>query len=69
MLQNDDGFRRLAYRHEELYTNETTLTEEWMLVVEALELRMNPGDYSDENLLNLTWQMTDFNKETIKMQL
>lgn len=65
MLQNDEGFRRLAYRHEELVKNETTLTEEWMLVVEALELRMNPGDYSDENLLNLTWQMKDFNKETI----
>jgi len=65
VLQNDEGFRRLAYRHEELVKNETTLTEEWMLVVEALELRMNPGDYSDENLLNLTWQMKDFNKETI----
>ena len=47
--------RDLVYRHEGLIYNDTTLSEEWMLVVEALELRMNPGDYSDENLLNMTW--------------
>ena len=40
-----------------------------MLIVEALELRMNPGDYSDDNLLNLTWQMISFDKEIIKIQL
>lgn len=41
--------------------NDTTYEEEWMLVVEALELKMKPGDYSDENALNLTWYMLDFN--------
>lgn len=45
--------------------NDTTLTEEWMVIVEALELKMNPGDYSDDNLLNLTWQMQSFDKEII----
>ena len=61
--------RQLAYRHKGLYLNETTLEKEWLLVVEALELRMNAGDYSDENALNLTWSMIDFNKDWITIQL
>ena len=61
--------RQLAYRHKGLYLNETTLEKEWLLVVEALELRMNAGDYSDENALNLTWSMIDFNKDQITIQL
>lgn len=70
---SDSGFRRrnareLYYRHEGLYTNETTLEEQWLLVVEALELKMNPGDYSDELKLNMTWEMMDFNEEWIQIQ-
>jgi hypothetical protein len=61
--------RQLYYRHQGWYQNETTLDKEWLLVVEALELRMNPGDYSDENSLNLTWRMIDFNKDWITIQL
>lgn len=40
-----------------------------MLVVEALELKMEPGDYSDENKLNLTWEMINFTEENIYIQL
>lgn len=53
--------RRLYYRHEGWYKNETTTEEEWLLIVEALELKMEPGDYSDELKLNLTWEMLGFN--------
>ena len=41
--------RKLIYRHEGLYKNQTTLDEQWLLVVEALEVRMDPGEFSDEN--------------------
>jgi len=37
--------------------------------VEALELKMKPGDYSDENALNLTWYMLDFDIDWINIQL
>ena len=47
--------RQLIYRHEGVYKNQTTLDEQWLLVVEALEVRMDPGEFSDENQLNLTW--------------
>lgn len=30
---------------------------------------MDPGEFSDENQLNLTWQMVSFDKESIKLQL
>ena len=36
------------------------IKEEWLLIVEALELRVSPGEYSDENRLNLTWEMIDY---------
>ena len=47
----------------------TTQEEEWLLIVEALELRIKPGDYSDENKLNLTWEMLGFSEDWIKIQL
>ena len=53
------------YRYEGLHRNETTQEEEWMLIVEALELKMEPGDYSDENKLNLTWKMLGFTQDWI----
>lgn len=37
--------------------------------MEALELKISPGDYSDENALNITWQMIDYNKNWIQIQL
>ena len=42
---------------------------EWMMVVDALELKMRPGDLSDPQLLRLTWNMLDFNKDDIWIQL
>ena len=39
-----------------------------MLVVEALELKMDPGDFSDENALNMTWEMISFDEDWILIQ-
>ena len=36
--------RSLVYRYEGFYYNETTQEEEWLLIVEALELKMDPGE-------------------------
>ena len=38
---------------------------EWLMVVDALELKMKPGEYSDPLVLDLKWEMLDFNKENI----
>ena len=37
--------------------------------MEALELRMDPGDQSDDAMLNFTWEMLSFNKQMITIQL
>ena len=45
------------------------IKEEWLLIVEALELRVSPGEYSDENRLNLTWEMIDYTESQLYLQL
>lgn len=70
-FDSDDGFRRgrqLYYQYEGPFLNETSLEEQWMLVVEALELKMDPGDFSDENALNMTWEMISFDEDWILIQ-
>ena len=53
----DHNSRQLVYRHEGLYTDLETQKEQWQLIVEALELRINAGEYSEETMLNFTWEM------------
>ena len=42
---------------------------EWLMVVDALELKMKPSEFSDPLVLDLQWEMLDFNREQIWIQL
>ena len=42
---------------------------EWLLVVDALELKLAPGENSNSAVLKLTWEMLNYSKETIWIQL
>ena len=59
----------MVYRYEGLFVDDVTLEENWLLIVEALELRLEPGDYSDPAKLNFTWEMRAYNEGTIVIQL
>ena len=39
------------------------------MVVDALELKLRPGEFSDPLVLDLQWEMLDFNREQIWIQL
>ena len=39
------------------------------MVVDALELKMRPSEYSDPLVLDLQWEMLDFNRDQIWIQL
>ena len=66
---NRERRRNLIYRHEGFYKNETavdTYSEgEWLLILEALELRVLAGEQSDSNSLNLTWEVYSFSKQRL----
>ena len=49
MFENDDA--------EPMY--------EWFLIMEALEIKVNPSNFSDERYVNLTWTINDFNSGEI----
>ena len=62
--------RNLIYRHEGWYKNQTVTEEveskeEWLLVLEALELRVVPGEESDSNRLNLTWEVFSISEQRL----
>lgn len=64
--------RSLIYRHEGWYTphNSTAADEaQWLLILEALELQVVPGEYSDQQYLNLTWEVLSYSDAQIKLQL
>ena len=52
--------RQLSYRYFDIYDNFEEVPE-WYLIVEALELRVLPGDPTTEpNSLNFTWECVSY---------
>ena len=42
---------------------------EWYLVLEALEIKLRPGELSIPEYLNLTWELVGYSTEEIAVQL
>ena len=59
-----DDRRRYLERERAWFETERNRLE-WLMVVDALELKLRPGDLSDPQLLRLTWHMIDFNTKDI----
>ena len=52
--------RRLYYRYYDIFDN-FELDPEWYLIIEALELKLRPGDPETERIdLNFTWYVVSF---------
>jgi len=65
--QGQNG-RRLNVRFYDKLEN-TDKTPEWYLILEALEIKVRPGDFSHEQYLNLTWDMVSYGQDEIQIQL
>ena len=61
--------RMLYYRYYDMFDN-FDLDPEWYLIIEALELKVRPGDPDTERSdLNFTWSLVDYNSRQIYIQI